>query len=304
MVGDQHAAGGELEPVQEAELRPGEGLRADRAPRHHLLHDHGAARFPGEELQGVPGARESQPGKLSAGYGSAGSQVSQAMLRSMGKIDFVDVPYKGLPQAITDVLGGSVSFTFADLANALAQIKGGKLRGIAVTSQKRSRARARRAGDRRGAARLRADRLVRAGRAGGHARAGGLAPARHHGQVARQAGSEGALRRPRHRRRADESRRSSAASSAPRSTSGRRWPKQPASSRNERSASRGPRPRPHHGGDGPVRDPDPRRLRRRRDQGRAARGRRDPPGLAVPQPRHGRTSSSTPTATSARWCWT
>jgi len=56
----------------------------------------------------------------------------------MGKIDFIDVPYKGLPQAITDVLGGSVSFTFADLANALAQIKGGKLRGIAVTSQKRS----------------------------------------------------------------------------------------------------------------------------------------------------------------------
>jgi tripartite-type tricarboxylate transporter receptor subunit TctC len=75
---------------------------------------------------------------LSAGYGSAGSQVAQAMLRSMGKIDFIDVPYKGLPQAITDVLGGQISFTFADLANALAQIKGGKLRGIAVTAQKRS----------------------------------------------------------------------------------------------------------------------------------------------------------------------
>jgi tripartite-type tricarboxylate transporter receptor subunit TctC len=75
---------------------------------------------------------------LSAGYGSAGSQVAQAMLRSMGKIEFVDVPYKGLPQAITDVLGGQISFTFADLANALAQIKGGKLRGIAVTAQKRS----------------------------------------------------------------------------------------------------------------------------------------------------------------------
>jgi tripartite-type tricarboxylate transporter receptor subunit TctC len=60
------------------------------------------------------------------------------MLRSMGGLDFVDVPYKGLPQAITDVMGGSISFTFADLANALAQIKGGKLRGIAVTSAKRS----------------------------------------------------------------------------------------------------------------------------------------------------------------------
>ena len=95
--------------------------------------------FPAKNLKELlASCQEPIPGKLSAGYGSAGSQVSQAMLRSMGKIDFIDVPYKGLPQAITDVLGGQISFTFADLANALAQIKGGKLRGIAVTSQKRS----------------------------------------------------------------------------------------------------------------------------------------------------------------------
>jgi tripartite-type tricarboxylate transporter receptor subunit TctC len=94
--------------------------------------------FPAKNLKEFLAHAKSSPGKLSAGYGSAGSQVSQAMLRSMGKIDFIDVPYKGLPQAITDVLGGQISFTFADLANALAQIKGGKLRGIAVTSQKRS----------------------------------------------------------------------------------------------------------------------------------------------------------------------
>jgi tripartite-type tricarboxylate transporter receptor subunit TctC len=94
--------------------------------------------FPAKNFKEFLAHAKANPGKLSAGYGSAGSQVSQAMLRSMGKIDFIDVPYKGLPQAITDVLGGSVSFTFADLANALAQIKGGKLRGIAVTSVKRS----------------------------------------------------------------------------------------------------------------------------------------------------------------------
>jgi tripartite-type tricarboxylate transporter receptor subunit TctC len=94
--------------------------------------------FPARNLKEFLSYAKSNPGKLSAGYGSAGSQVSQAMLRSMGGIDFVDVPYKGLPQAITDVLGGSIHFTFADLANALAQIKGGKLRGLAVTSQKRS----------------------------------------------------------------------------------------------------------------------------------------------------------------------
>ncbi|HEU4925118.1 MAG TPA: tripartite tricarboxylate transporter substrate binding protein [Burkholderiales bacterium] len=94
--------------------------------------------FPAKSFKEFLAHAKANPGKLSAGYGSAGSQVSQAMLRSMGGIDFVDVPYKGLPQAITDVLGGSIHFTFADLANALAQIKGGKLRGLAVTSQKRS----------------------------------------------------------------------------------------------------------------------------------------------------------------------
>jgi len=79
-----------------------------------------------------------KPGKLSAGYGSSGSQVSLAMLKSMGKLEVVEVPYKGIPQTITDVLGGTLSFTFVDLGNALAQAKGGKLRGLAVTSAKRT----------------------------------------------------------------------------------------------------------------------------------------------------------------------
>jgi tripartite-type tricarboxylate transporter receptor subunit TctC len=74
----------------------------------------------------------------SAGYGSAGSQVSLSMLKSMGKLDVVEVPYKGIPQAVTDTMGGQLAFTFVDLGNALAQAKGGKLRGLAVTSKTRT----------------------------------------------------------------------------------------------------------------------------------------------------------------------
>jgi tripartite-type tricarboxylate transporter receptor subunit TctC len=96
------------------------------------------ADFPARSFREFLAHAKANPGKLSGGYGSAGSQVSQAMMRSMGRIDFVDVPFKGLPEAITNVLGGSISFTFADLANALAQQKGGKLKGLAVTSEKRS----------------------------------------------------------------------------------------------------------------------------------------------------------------------
>jgi tripartite-type tricarboxylate transporter receptor subunit TctC len=94
--------------------------------------------FPAQSLKEFLAHVRSQPGKLSAGYGSSGSQVSLAMLKQLGKLDVVEVPYKGIPQAVTDTMGGSLQFTFVDLANALAQAKGGKLRGLAVTSGKRT----------------------------------------------------------------------------------------------------------------------------------------------------------------------
>jgi tripartite-type tricarboxylate transporter receptor subunit TctC len=94
--------------------------------------------FPAKDLKEFLSYVRKQPGKLSAGYGSAGSQVSLAMLKQLGKLDVVEVPYKGIPQAITDTMGGSLHFTFVDLANAMAQAKGGKLRGLAVTSLKRT----------------------------------------------------------------------------------------------------------------------------------------------------------------------
>jgi len=96
------------------------------------------ADFPAKNLNEFIKHTRSNPGKFSAGYGSAGSQVSLAMLKSMGKLDVVEVPYKGIPQAVTDTLGGSLAFTFVDLSNALPQMKGGKLRGLGVTSQKRT----------------------------------------------------------------------------------------------------------------------------------------------------------------------
>jgi len=94
--------------------------------------------YPAKNLKEFLALARSQPGKLSAGYGSAGSQVSLAMLKQLGKLDVVEVPYKGIPQTITDTMGGQLAFTFVDMANALAQQKGGKMRGLAVTSAKRS----------------------------------------------------------------------------------------------------------------------------------------------------------------------
>ena len=77
-------------------------------------------------------------GKLSAGYGSSSSQVCIAQLVSLADIEVLSVPYKGIPLAINDVLGGTLQFTFADLGNAIAQAKGGRLHAVGVTSAKRN----------------------------------------------------------------------------------------------------------------------------------------------------------------------
>jgi tripartite-type tricarboxylate transporter receptor subunit TctC len=44
------------------------------------------------------------------------------------------VPYKGIPLAVNDTIGGVVDFTFVDMGNAMGQAKGGKMRALGVTS--------------------------------------------------------------------------------------------------------------------------------------------------------------------------
>jgi tripartite-type tricarboxylate transporter receptor subunit TctC len=55
------------------------------------------------------------------------------------KIDVLDVPYKGIPAAVTDMIGGQVDFTFVDFGNAISQAKGGKARALGVTPKDGSR---------------------------------------------------------------------------------------------------------------------------------------------------------------------
>jgi tripartite-type tricarboxylate transporter receptor subunit TctC len=96
------------------------------------------AEHPAKNLNDFVQYVKQRPGKVTAGYGSSSSQVSIAVLNKLGKLDTMPVPYKGIPLAVNDVLGGTVDFTFVDLGNAMAQAKGGKLRALGVTSPKRS----------------------------------------------------------------------------------------------------------------------------------------------------------------------
>lgn len=80
------------------------------------------------------------PGKVS--YASAGSgsaqHLSAAAFQQAAGVQFLHVPYKTQAQAVTDTLSGQVDFTFAALATAAVQLKGGRLRGLAVTGPRRS----------------------------------------------------------------------------------------------------------------------------------------------------------------------
>ena len=94
--------------------------------------------LPVNNLREFSAYARSRPAGVTAGYGSAGSQVAIAKVRAFGKFKSVDVPYKGVSLAVADVLSGQVDFTFADYAVALGQIKGGKLKGLGVTALHRT----------------------------------------------------------------------------------------------------------------------------------------------------------------------
>lgn len=83
---------------------------------------------------------KANPGKVRFGQGSSGSWVSGSLFASMINGDMQMIPYKGIPPAITDMLGGNIEVVFADLGNAQAQLKGGKVKAFGVTSLKRSAA--------------------------------------------------------------------------------------------------------------------------------------------------------------------
>ena len=80
------------------------------------------------------------PNGLSFASGGNGTTAHLAgeLLRSITKAHFVHVPYTNFGQALTDVMGGQPDFVIPNLPPTVPQIKGGKLKPIAVTTSKRS----------------------------------------------------------------------------------------------------------------------------------------------------------------------
>ena len=94
--------------------------------------------FPATSAKEFIALAKAKRGELSGGFGSGGAQVSLGLLRSLGGIEFVEVPYKGIPIAVGEVVGGQIAFTFTDFTAGIGQWKAGRLKLLGVTSRNRS----------------------------------------------------------------------------------------------------------------------------------------------------------------------
>ncbi len=96
------------------------------------------ADFPARDVAGLLAHARANPGKLNYGTGSSGNLLPSATLAKRMGLDVGRVVYRSPPQAMADVLGGQVQFMFIDISAALAQIRAGTLRALAVSSAARS----------------------------------------------------------------------------------------------------------------------------------------------------------------------
>jgi len=96
--------------------------------------------FPAKNFEELIAIIKSKPGKLS--YGSVGlgstTHLAGEMLHLQGGLELLHIPYKGAAPVITDLLGGQIDMAFINISGAISYIESGKLKGLAVTTLKRS----------------------------------------------------------------------------------------------------------------------------------------------------------------------
>jgi tripartite-type tricarboxylate transporter receptor subunit TctC len=80
------------------------------------------------------------PGRLSYGTTGSGSaaHLTMELFKADAKVFIVHIPYRGFPQAVTDMLAGNIQAMFAIVPGMLPHIKAGKMTPLAVTALKRS----------------------------------------------------------------------------------------------------------------------------------------------------------------------
>ena len=94
---------------------------------------------PAKTLRQFVELARSRPGKLNFGSGGTGTtnHLANELLKHLEKINLVHVPYKGVTQAMTAMMGGEVDEVVMPVTTAIPQIRAGKVRALAVLSEQR-----------------------------------------------------------------------------------------------------------------------------------------------------------------------
>jgi tripartite-type tricarboxylate transporter receptor subunit TctC len=93
---------------------------------------------PAKTLAELVDYARANPGKLNYATGNTTGIVSSAYFASLAGIQLVHVPYKGEPQAVTDLVAGRVQLMFCSSGTSIAHIRDGRLRPLVTTLGKRS----------------------------------------------------------------------------------------------------------------------------------------------------------------------
>jgi tripartite-type tricarboxylate transporter receptor subunit TctC len=110
--------------------------QVNSAPLMLVVHPSVAAKT----VQELVAYARSNPGKLNYGSGGVGStpHLAGELFKSIAGIEALHVPYKGGAPALSDLVGGQLSFMIENVPGTMPFVKAGKLRALAITSAKRS----------------------------------------------------------------------------------------------------------------------------------------------------------------------
>jgi tripartite-type tricarboxylate transporter receptor subunit TctC len=95
-------------------------------------------KFGAKSVADVIARAKAAPGTLNVATGATMHLLNAAMFKSMANVNWVDVPYKGSGPALNDLISGQVDLMFDQLPSSLAQVQGGRLKAVAVTSRQRT----------------------------------------------------------------------------------------------------------------------------------------------------------------------
>lgn len=97
-----------------------------------------SGKLPVKDVAGLLEYGKQHRGTVNFAYGNSTGQIAAASFDKITGMDAAAIPYKSTPQAMTDIIGGRATFMFVDLASAATQIKGGNLKALAVSTERRS----------------------------------------------------------------------------------------------------------------------------------------------------------------------